>query len=100
MFWHVKGHLERQRGNGRAAKLKAKADQRPVERDDAPAQHASCGPEWQRVWAEKWAEKFQHKLEREQRRWERHAKRAERRWGVHLAPPVQAAAAAATAAAA
>src|SRR5262245_13223585 len=100
MFWHVKGQLGRQRGNGRAAKLKTKAGKGAIEGGDASSDHASCGAEWQRVWAEKWAEKFQHKLEREQRRWERHAKRAERRWGVHLAPPVQAAAAAATAAAA
>ena len=98
MFWHCKGHLERRRQDQGGGKTKVKGDKWKATGVEPPPD--SCANDWQRVWTEKWAEKFQHKLEREQRRWERHAKRAERRWGVHLAPPVQAAAAAATAAAA
>jgi len=86
MFCHFKRHLHAKRERERVEQIGRTAS-------------SECGNEWQRVWAEKWAEKFQHKLEREQRRWERHAARAERRWGVRLAPPIQAAAAAATAAA-
>ena len=87
MFCHFKKHL--------AALPPART------RSATSTPSAGCeGADWQRVWTEKWAEKFQHKLEREQRRWERHAKRAERRWGVRVAPPIQAAAAAASAAAA
>jgi signal transduction histidine kinase len=85
MFWHVRKHVRRPTLPPSAAA----ADSGAPEHED-----------WQRVWTEKWAQKFQHKLECEQRRWERHARRAERRWGVKLAPNVQAAAAAAHAAAA
>ena len=90
MLCHVRRHLTGHLGRRRRQSP-------PIDESGAPS--ADCSSDWQRVWTEKWAEKFQHKLEREQRRWERHAKRAERRWGVHLAPNVQAAAAAATAAA-
>lgn len=84
MFWHVRKHVRRP----------------TLPPSAAAGESGAPEPEdWQRVWTEKWAQKFQHKLECEQRRWERHARRAERRWGVKLAPNVQAAAAAAHAAA-
>jgi signal transduction histidine kinase len=98
MFWHCKHHLERFRDQQGGGKLKSKHGKWNAKGLEPPP--TACGNDWQRVWAEKWAEKFQHKLEGEQRRWERHAKRAERRSGVRLTPPMQAAAGAATAAAA
>src|SRR5260221_2125603 len=98
MFWHCKHHLERLRDRQGDGKLQSKHSKSNPEGLEPPP--TACGNDWERVWAEKWAEKFRQTLEAEPRRWARHAKRAERRWGVRLTPPMQAAAAAATAAAA